>query len=53
MKIGFYTVFLLFFYFLYYVLLAVQKGEGDFSAFYKLMVISCAACIGTLLYHFA
>ena len=38
-------------YFLY-VLIAIQKGEGDFSAFYKLRVVSCAVCVGILLYHF-
>ena len=48
----FILAFCCFFYFLYYVLLAIQKGEGDFSTYYKLMVVSCAICVGILLYHF-
>lgn len=52
MKFIFALSFFCFFYFLYYVLVAFQKGE-DFSSYYKLMVVSCAVCMGMLLYHFA
>lgn len=29
-----------------------SKRRGRFSAFYKLRVVSCAVCVGILLYHF-
>ena len=52
LKAVFVLSFFCFFYFLYYVLIALQKGEEDFSTFYKLMVVSSAVCVGILLYHF-